>query len=72
MYRSPVLDVTSAPHGSSDSRAATNRDGVGTGYMRLYTDSAGNPLPCQRNDHSDGVVYETTDRLSTFASVALP
>lgn len=72
MYRLPILDVTSSPHGSSDSRAATHQDGVGTGFMRLYTDADGNLVTYQWNNYSNGIVYSTTDRLATFARVELP
>lgn len=72
MYRLPVLDVTSTPHGSSDSRAATAQDGVGIGYMRLYTDADGNLVTYQWNNYSNGIIYPTTDRLATFAKIELP
>jgi hypothetical protein len=70
VYTLPILDVTGSPHGSSDSRYATAQDGIGTGYMRLYTDSAGNLITYQWNDYPNGVIYSTGDRLPTFAKVA--
>lgn len=36
-----VVDSTQDPHGSTDTRAPTKDDGVGTGVIRLYVDSAG-------------------------------
>lgn len=72
MYRLPILDVTSSPHGSSDSRAATHQDGIGTGFMRLYTDSDGNLVTYQWNNYSNGVIYSTSDRLAMFARIELP
>jgi hypothetical protein len=70
VYSLPVLDVTASPHGSSDSRYATDQDGIGAGYMRLYTDSDGNLITYQWNNYSNGAIYSTTDRLPTFAKVA--
>jgi hypothetical protein len=69
VYRLPILDVTGSPHGSSDSRYATDQDGIGIGYMRLYTDSDGNLITYQWNDYANGIIYSSTDRLPTFAKV---
>lgn len=72
VYTLPILDCTSTPHGSSDSRYDTQQTGVGTGFMRLYTDSSGNLITYSWNNYVNGVVYATTDRLPTFASLAIP
>jgi hypothetical protein len=69
VYSLPILDVTSTPHGASDSRYASDQDGVGTGTMLVYTDSDGNLVTYQWNDYPNGSIYSTTDRLPTFAKI---
>jgi len=69
VYDLPILDVTSSPHGPSDSRYATGQPGIGTGVMRIYTDSAGNLVTYQWSNLPNGSIYSTTDRLPTFATI---
>jgi hypothetical protein len=40
-YTIEVIDSTSNPHGSTDTRAATQDTGAGIGFFRLYADAAG-------------------------------
>jgi hypothetical protein len=40
-YTIEVIDSTQSPHGSTDTRAATQDEGAGIGFFRLYVDATG-------------------------------
>lgn len=55
----PVIDSTSSPHGTSDSRSASGATGLGTGSMILVVDTAGAPRQYRWSTWSGSVSYST-------------
>jgi hypothetical protein len=55
----PVIDSTSSPHGTSDSRSASGATGLGTGSMVLVVDLAGAPLQYRWSTWSGSAPYST-------------
>jgi hypothetical protein len=66
-YTIEVIDSTQWPHGSTDTRAATQDDGAGIGFFRLYADATGtivgytwSPEHTKEEDYYDQAIQDLT------------
>jgi hypothetical protein len=59
-YIVPVWDSVASPHGSTDSRTATNATGIGSGEIVLLVDASGAPTAHEWYDGSSRIHQRTT------------
>ncbi len=59
-----VHDSTSAPHGASDSRAESRDDGIGNGWIYVFTDAETGVIVGWTWSTSSKVTYQTTEPMA--------
>lgn len=69
VYTLKIVDCTGSPHGSSDTRYKSGDNGVGQGYMRIYTDLNGNLKKYSWNNYANGIVSDPATHKPIFAHI---